>query len=98
MTTARRRVLISGIVQGVAFRAYTRHAARQAGLGGWVRNLPDGRVEAVFEGVSESVTQMVEWCRRGSPGSRVERVEVIEEAPRGESNDFQIAYVRGDFW
>ncbi|MEW6533615.1 MAG: acylphosphatase [Thermodesulfobacteriota bacterium] len=98
MATARRRVLISGMVQGVAFRAYTRHAAQQASVSGWVRNLPDGRVEAVFEGHADRVTQMVEWCRRGSPGSRVDRVDVIEEAPRGESSDFQITYVRGDYW
>lgn len=98
MATARRRVLISGMVQGVAFRAYTRHAAREAGVGGWVRNLPDGRVEAVFEGLTESVTRMVEWCRRGSPGSRVDRVDVIEEPPKGESQEFEITYVRGDFW
>jgi acylphosphatase len=80
------------MVQGVFFRAYTRDAARRAGVSGWVRNLPDGRVEAVFEGQLEDVEAVVAWCRRGSPGSRVESVQVFEEQHRGEFEGFDIAY------
>ena len=95
MTSIRRRVLISGIVQGVWFRAYTKDAAVEAGVCGWVRNLPDGRVEALFEGPMENVRQAVNWCRRGSPGSRVEHVQVIEETPKGDLIGFEITYARG---
>ncbi len=91
METIRRRALISGRVQGVCFRAYTREAAIRAGVTGWVRNLPDGRVEAVFEGTPEQVKAAIDWCRHGPPAGRVDRVEVIEETPRGET-DFDIAY------
>lgn len=86
----RRRVLISGLVQGVYFRAYTRDTATELGVTGWVRNLPDGRVEAVFEGKEEAVGRMIEWCRRGSPRARVEDVEVFEEPYRGEFDGFSI--------
>lgn len=92
MSVVRRRVLISGMVQGVFFRAYTRDAARRAGVTGWVRNLPDGRVEAVFEGEAEQVAHVVQWCRGGSPGSRVSHVEVTEEAPRGDYQSFEITF------
>jgi acylphosphatase len=85
------------MVQGVFFRAYTRDVAMSTGVTGWVRNLPDGRVEAVFEGEPDRVTTVVDWCYRGSPGSRVERVEVIHEEPRGEYDDFRIAYRGGLF-
>ena len=98
MATIRRRVLISGIVQGVFFRAYTRDAARHAGVSGWVRNLPDGRVEAAFEGLADSVQEVIDWCWRGSPGSRVDNVQIIEENPKGESEDFAITHVRGNLW
>lgn len=92
MSIVRRRVLISGMVQGVFFRASTRDAARRAGVSGWVRNLPDGRVEALFEGEAENVAQVVQWCRRGSPGSRVAHVEVVEEVPRGDYQSFEITF------
>lgn len=95
MATIRRRALISGRVQGVAFRAYTRQAARNVGVVGWVQNLPDGRVEAVFEGMPEQVHAMIDWCRHGPPSSRVDKVEVIEEPPRGDLTDFDIAYKWG---
>ena len=98
MAPIRRRVLISGIVQGVFFRAYTRDAATSAGVTGWVRNLPDGRVEAVFEGEPDAVARVLDWCHRGSPGSRVERVEVVHEEPKGEYEDFTIAYRGGRFF
>lgn len=86
------RVLISGKVQGVYFRAYTKDEADRLGLKGWVRNLPDGRVEALFEGEESLVEKMIKWCHKGSPYSVVTNVEVIEEPYRGEFQDFQIRY------
>ena len=83
--TIRRRVLVSGLVQGVGFRAACRRAALDALVSGWVRNLPDNCVEAVFEGAAEDVEQMLAWCQHGPPHADVETVEVIEEQPQGES-------------
>lgn len=74
-------VWVRGRVQGVGFRAYTEAMARNAGVQGWVRNLRDGRVEAVFEGSPAVVETMVAWCEQGSPGSRVESVERYSEPP-----------------
>ena len=74
---------VSGKVQGVFFRQETSEHARRLGVAGWVRNNPDGRVEAVFEGTREAVDRMVSWCREGTPWSSVERVEVAEEEPEG---------------
>ncbi|KAA0234091.1 MAG: acylphosphatase [Actinobacteria bacterium] len=79
----RRHVWVSGLVQGVFYRDSCRREAEARGLCGWVRNLRDGRVEAVFEGGHEPVSTMVEWCRLGPPRARVVRVEVVEEAPEG---------------
>jgi acylphosphatase len=79
----RRRVLVSGRVQGVAYRAATRSEAQAGGVGGWVRNLGDGRVEAVFEGESAAVAQLVAWCREGPRFARVDDVLVHEESPEG---------------
>lgn len=85
-------VLISGRVQGVFFRAETQKAAVRLGIRGWVRNCPDGRVEALFEGPRERVTQMIEWCWKGSPHSRVSDVQV-DWKPCGEGiADFSIRY------
>ena len=80
----RARVRVTGRVQGVYFRAETAERATALGLGGWVRNAPDGGVEAVFEGSDERVTSLVEWCRRGPVGARVDHVAVEWEEPRGE--------------
>ena len=80
----RAKVIVQGSVQGVFFRAETRDRARSLGLAGWVRNVPDGTVEAVFEGVDERVESMVDWCRRGPGGARVEEVEVAWTEPEGE--------------
>jgi len=96
--TIRRRLIVSGRVQGVAFRYYARDAAREVGAKGWVRNLADGRVEAVLEGDPQTVNSLVQWFHRGSPASRVEHVRVFEEVPTGEFSDFDIAFVRGDIW
>ena len=84
MSTRRVRVLIRGRVQGVFFRAETRARAESLGLSGAVRNLPDGAVEAVFEGDPARVESMVEWCRRGPEGASVEDVEVSSEEATGE--------------
>jgi acylphosphatase len=79
----RRRVLVSGRVQGVAFRAGTSREAHRLGVEGWVRNRADGRVEAVFEGASSAVAALVAWCGEGPRFARVEEVEVRDEAPEG---------------
>jgi len=79
----RAHVFVSGLVQGVSFRWYAIQHARREGVGGFVRNLPDGRVEAVFEGRKAAVETMVAWCRRGPPAARVTAVEVSWEEPEG---------------
>ena len=80
----RARVRVNGRVQGVFFRAETQERARSLGLAGWVRNRPDGSVEAVFEGEQDRVQSMVDWSRRGPPGASVDGVEVTWEEPEGE--------------
>jgi len=77
----RAHVRVHGAVQGVFFRVETRDRARSLGISGWVRNLRDGAVEAVFEGPEERVESMVEWCRRGPAGARVQSVDVDWEDP-----------------
>jgi acylphosphatase len=79
----RYRVLVSGRVQGVFFRDTCRRMAEQHGVSGWVRNLPDGRVEAVFEGTAGEVGRLVEWSRRGPRFAVVEDVRVEAEPPEG---------------
>jgi len=78
------RVVVSGDVQGVGFRWYCREQAVRREVAGSVRNLPDGRVEANFEGDSASVDAMVDWCRQGPRWARVDRVEVEEQQPVGD--------------
>jgi acylphosphatase len=80
----RAKVIIQGSVQGVFFRVEARDRARSLGLAGWVRNVPDGTVEAVFEGEDERVESMVEWCNRGPAGARVEQVDVDWREPEGD--------------
>ncbi len=77
------RVLVSGAVQGVFYRSWTEKTAQELGIKGWVRNLPDGRVEALFEGEKSKVEKMVSLCRKGPPHARVDRVDVIKQAPYG---------------
>ncbi len=79
----RYRVLISGRVQGVFFRDTCRRLAEQNGVAGWVRNLPDGRVEAVFEGPAENVRRLVDWAHRGPRLAVVDEVAVHAERPQG---------------
>ena len=80
----RTHVVVRGSVQGVGFRVSAASRARSLALGGWVRNLPDGRVEAVFEGPRERVLSMVDWCRRGPTGAWVDGIDVVDEPPSGE--------------
>jgi acylphosphatase len=77
------RVIVSGRVQGVFFRASCAQEARTRGLAGWVRNRPDGAVEAVFEGTEAQVEAMVAWCRLGPPSARVDAVSVETARPTG---------------
>ena len=79
----RRRVVVSGRVQGVFFRDTIRRMAASRGVGGWASNLADGRLEAVFEGDEAAVRAMVEFCREGPRGAGVEGVDVSEEEPEG---------------
>jgi acylphosphatase len=81
----RRRALVTGRVQAVGFRASCLRRAVDAGVAGWVRNTPDGDVEAVFEGPPAAVDALVTWCRAGPPMARVSAVQVADEAPRGET-------------
>jgi len=79
----RKRVLVSGFVQGVFFRDTCRSQAQRAGVAGWVRNLDDGRVEAVFEGEPAAVDRLVAWAHDGPPHAAVRSVEVVDEEPEG---------------
>jgi acylphosphatase len=79
----RRRVVVNGFVQGVGFRYAVERAARSRGVAGWVRNQPDGTVEAVFEGEPDDVEALVAFCREGPRGADVERVDVASESPDG---------------
>ncbi len=88
----RMRIVVSGVVQGVAFRAWTVRTARAQDVTGWVRNLPDGRVEAVVEGKGPAVDAVTAWCRKGPPAATVTEIEAREEPYAGEFTDFRILY------
>ena len=90
MNKVRAHVLVSGKVQGVFFRQKTQRQAQSFGVTGWVRNLPDGRVEAVFEGEEESVKALVDYCHRGPSFAIVENVNVTYENYNGEFSSFQV--------
>lgn len=77
-------------VQGVAFRSNARERARKAGVNGWIRNLSDGRVEFVFEGETEAVDALLEWCETGPPRASVGAVEVEDESPTGSEMSFSV--------
>ncbi|MCJ8499983.1 acylphosphatase [Desulfatitalea alkaliphila] len=83
-------VIVSGRVQGVFFREETRRAAERLGVSGWVRNRSDGTVEAVFEGPRATVEAAIDWCRQGSPMSRVADVRVTWQVEAGEPPGFVI--------
>jgi acylphosphatase len=78
------RIVVSGRVQGVFYRASCAAAARRFELGGWVRNMRDGRVEAAFEGPDQDVDAMIEWCRRGPEMASVDTIEITSEPLAGE--------------
>lgn len=92
MDLVRAHVFIAGRVQGVSFRAYARDRARAAGVEGWVRNLPDGRVEAVFEGTRPAVQRLVTWCYSGPIQAQVEKVDVTWEEPTRKEGNFSIVW------
>jgi acylphosphatase len=89
MNRISRRVVVHGRVQGVFFRDTCRREAQAAGVGGWVRNLPDGSVEALFEGSEDAVRRMLDWAQHGPRYARVERVNVTEEQPSG-TTEFRV--------
>ncbi|MEM3400275.1 MAG: acylphosphatase [Candidatus Micrarchaeia archaeon] len=92
MAEKRIHLIISGIVQGVFFRAHTREKARQLGLVGWVMNREDGSVECVAEGEESALRSFLEWCKVGPPSARVSDVKVEREEPKGEFSSFFIRY------
>lgn len=86
----RAHVFVSGNVQGVFFRDSTRQKAEELGLTGWVKNTSDGRVEAVFEGPTDEVRQMVDWCENGPSQADVDDVEVEYGEAEGDSESFEV--------
>ena len=92
MERARLHVVVEGRVQGVFFRASTREESCALGLTGWVRNCPDGRVEAIFEGEINKIDQILEWCKKGPPGAVVRNVETVWEQATGDYESFSIKY------
>jgi acylphosphatase len=90
MAKIRAHVFVCGIVQGVFFRQYTKRQARNLEVKGWVQNLPDGKVEAMFEGEESAVKALIEYCYLGPSSARVEDVEVNYETYREEFSDFSI--------
>lgn len=90
MADKRAHVFVSGRVQGVSFRYYTVQEANRKGVEGWVRNLGDGRVEAIFQGEEEAVEHMVHWCHQGSPAARVHDVDVTWSEPGHDLDGFRV--------
>ena len=90
MDRLRAHVMIEGRVQGVNFRASAQALARITGVEGWVRNLDNGQVEAVFEGSSSAVKRMITWCYSGPRPARIDRVNVEWEQPTGQERGFRI--------
>ncbi|NIP67260.1 acylphosphatase [Candidatus Bathyarchaeota archaeon] len=92
--TVRAHVFVRGRVQGVFFRSQTRRLATRLEVEGWVKNLRDGRVEAIFEGEKQDVDKMIRFCREGPPRAKVRDVEVEWEEPTGEFERFSVRYSR----
>ena len=88
----RAHVIFKGRVQGVFFRANTAEMARSCSVNGWVRNLRDGSVEAVFEGDKAHIEEVIEWCRTSQPYAQVENAEVLWQEATGEFMDFDIRH------
>lgn len=91
-TSVRAHIIISGRVQGVFFRVETQRAAERIGVFGWVRNLPNGNVEALFEGSRDRVDRAIQWSRQGSPAAKVDEVRISWEDYTGEYDRFDITY------
>ena len=89
---SRAHVFVTGRVQGVYFRQNTKQVATRHGVTGWVRNLPDGRVEAMFEGDDMDVNEVIEWCHIGPPKAKVEDVDVKFQKYTGEFAGFDVNY------
>lgn len=92
MDEARAHLFIEGMVQGVFYRAFTRDLAHGLGLNGWVRNLRDGRVEALFEGKKMIIEHAIKQCYIGPPGARVSNIEVQWETYTGNEKGFSVRY------
>jgi acylphosphatase len=92
MAKKRVHIYVSGQVQGVYYRQHTAAMARELRVEGWVRNLTDGRVEAVFEGEENAVNALVRWCKKGPEYATVTRVEVEVERYTGNFHDFSVRY------
>ena len=90
MDETQAHAFISGRVQGVSFRYYTYHEALKLGLSGWVRNLRDGRVEAVFAGEREAVEKILDWCKEGPPAARVDDVDAVMEDRTEDLDGFHV--------
>jgi acylphosphatase len=88
----RAHVFVSGRVQGVFYRAYTREKAKELGVFGWVRNLPDGRVEAVLEGEKDDIDKLILNLKKGPPSARVENIDLTLEDYRTEFRNFYVEY------
>jgi acylphosphatase len=86
----RAHVFVSGLVQGVFYRATCQREAQARGLRGWVRNLPDGRVEAVFQGPREAVEDMLRWCAKGPPRAQVSKIDLTYEDPQPDLQGFRV--------
>ena len=86
----RAHLFVSGRVQGVFFRVYARNQAQELGLTGWIRNLPDGRVEALLEGDEENIKKMIKWAKIGSPGAQVADLKAEMQEHQGEFKTFQV--------
>jgi acylphosphatase len=89
---SRAHIYVSGKVQGVFYRYETKKYAELHSVNGWVRNMPDGRVECLFEGEKEEVEKIIEFCRQGPPAAHVDDVEIQWEEWKEEFDDFQIKY------
>jgi len=91
----RLHLVVSGRVQGVCFRMYTRHEAKRLALTGWVRNLHDGSVEIVAEGAKTDLYELRKWCQRGLAHAHVTHVEEWRSAATNEFSDFDVSYLQG---
>ena len=92
MSKVRVQVVISGRVQGVGFRYFTQQTARRLGLTGWVKNRPDGAVEALFEGERGDIEQALDACRQGPPGGAVDKLQVDWQQTAPEFIGFSVCY------